>query len=73
MAVACEKGIEQASFIELQRLSGHYENSCGGSRLEKESQRKISVAWQLRIVVKKGETSERLSTSGCGREQDKID
>jgi hypothetical protein len=45
MAVACEKGIEQVSFIELQRLSGHYENSSGGSRLEKESQKKISVAW----------------------------
>jgi hypothetical protein len=57
--VAREKGIGQALFIDLQRLPGHYENSCGGSRLEKESQEKVPVAWQLRIVVKKGKTSVR--------------
>jgi hypothetical protein len=44
-AVAREKGIEQALFIDLQQLPGHYENSSGGSRLEKEWQKKIRVAW----------------------------
>jgi hypothetical protein len=44
-AVAREKGIEQALFIDLQQLPGHYENSSGGSRLEKEWQKKIRIAW----------------------------
>jgi hypothetical protein len=40
IAVAREKDIEQALFMDLQQLPGHYENSCGGSRLEKEWQKK---------------------------------
>jgi hypothetical protein len=43
IAVAREKDIEQPLFMDLQQLTGHYENSCGGSRLEKEWQRKSAL------------------------------